>query len=115
MKKSTSKLAFEEFISGNYNRALELYEELKQELGSNAFDYNIKKCREKLALNAKAAVPKTGQGTAIPQKLTKTRKSDGTGDNPKICYVRIIGNDLPGLHSDTQAIENLKFVLDNEP
>ena len=32
----------------------------------------------------------------------------------KICLTRIIGNELPDLHSEEQNYENLKFILENE-
>lgn len=40
------------------------------------------------------------------------RKSQSLG---KVCLIRIIGNELPGLHSEDQNYINLKFILENEP
>lgn len=33
----------------------------------------------------------------------------------RFCLLRILGNDLPPLHSESQSLENLKFILEEEP
>ena len=33
----------------------------------------------------------------------------------KILIIRILGNDLEGLHGQNQTLDNLKFTLENEP
>ena len=32
----------------------------------------------------------------------------------KMCIIRILGNNLNSVHSDTQTYDNLKFTLENE-
>lgn len=36
-------------------------------------------------------------------------------DSVKVLLVRIIGNDLPPLHSPEQTLRNLRYILENEP
>ncbi|MBP5980593.1 MAG: glycosyltransferase [Halomonas sp.] len=48
MSKSLTAQAFFEFKNKNYGKSLKLYQELKETLKTNAYDYNIKKCLEKL-------------------------------------------------------------------
>ena len=33
----------------------------------------------------------------------------------RILFMRMLGNDLPGLHGKDQTYNNLKFTLENEP
>ena len=32
-----------------------------------------------------------------------------------MCIIRILGNNVNSVHSDTQTYDNLKFTLENEP
>ena len=48
MGKSWTLKAYDEFKKGNYKSALDLYEKLKNNLKTDAFDFNINKCRLKL-------------------------------------------------------------------
>jgi glycosyltransferase involved in cell wall biosynthesis/GR25 family glycosyltransferase involved in LPS biosynthesis len=116
MNGSFSKKAFENLVAGNYAEALDLYAKLKLELNSNAFDYNIKKCQGMLS-EIGGSIEITQQYCASKIKVAEAKidKSEKRTSGLKICLIRIIGNDLPGLHSQQQTIENLKFILEHEP
>ncbi|GAG01137.1 unnamed protein product, partial [marine sediment metagenome] len=36
-------------------------------------------------------------------------------EGPRVLLVRILGNDLPGLHGKSQTARNLSFTLEHEP
>jgi glycosyltransferase involved in cell wall biosynthesis/GR25 family glycosyltransferase involved in LPS biosynthesis len=117
MKTTLSKKAFELFKSGNYSEALKLYKELKIALHTNAYNYNVTLCERKLSFNRKVGNELNSVIEKDNLSVIKHRNSQNNSQKNlhKVCLIRIIGNDLPVLHSDTQGIDNLKFILENEP
>lgn len=87
--------------SGAYDKALVLYEKIKSHYKTSAFDLNIELCKKHIKKNlAPAPAPASN--------------FDSQNKN-RICLLRIIGNDLPGLHDSMQSYRNLEFILKNEP
>ena len=89
--------------SGVYDKALVLYEEIKSHYKTSVFDLNIELCKKRIK-------------TSIPSASASASASDFNSRNKdRICLLRIIGNDLPGLHDSMQSYRNLEFILKNEP
>lgn len=105
--------AFEAFKKKDYKRALSLYEGLKVDLNTSIFDINIDLCKRRI--KSEVASRTIGavmfEGDADKEKIKRYKDQFAE----KICFIRIIGNDLPGLHSPNQSLENLEFIVENEP
>ena len=48
-------------------------------------------------------------------KTTNDTFSNYSTYSKKMCIIRILGNNINSVHSDTQTYDNLKFTLENEP
>lgn len=89
----------------NFSTALEFYKKARDLLASKAFDANIAICEKKINQTKPIEDNISIQMESLPTSVEKN----------KICLIRIIGNDLPGLHNPMQSINNLEFILKNEP
>jgi|GEM_PF-1978812 len=108
------------FRDGDFEKALESYKEAAAIYDTKLYDLNIKICQNKLRVKSRERLPNSrfphAEIRSLNSQIKNTRlfeNANATKDS-KICLIRIIGNELPGLHSDNQAIENLRFILENE-
>lgn len=114
MKNSLTQRAHAAYQSKRFKEALSLYRELKALMASSAYDFNIRRCEQELGQVSEYS-------SSITTELTSARRGDAIWDaklaegSKLVCLVRVIGNDLPGLHSNGQSLANLKFILENEP
>jgi len=93
--------------NGDYLDALSLYKKIKAFYNTTAFDLNIRICERKIEHSTSQ---KQATSTSPLSSSTTSEYRD-----QKICLIRVIGNDLPGLHGEGQSYSNLEFILRNEP
>jgi len=93
-----------------------LYETLKAEYKTNAFDANILLCKKKLNNEFIFSTSKSEKELlqTFSEPILTAAQTDAKTEKNKICLIRIIGNDLPGLHDEYQTLNNLEFILKNE-
>lgn len=86
---------------------------LKKENESTAYHARTKKNLDKIRSQSPNDVLKSMKYSPFVKKFD-TKSFSSVFFKPIGLY-RIIGNDIPGLHSEEQTYVNLKFILENEP
>jgi len=117
--KSHIEQSYQFFKAKDYAAALRLYESLKTEYNTSIFDANIVLCKKKLGHDTHrtgtAATRAAISSITLPPLAIAPEFATARQQGNKICLIRVLGNDLPGLHAENQTIKNLEFILKNEP
>lgn len=110
---TTLQQAFDALKKRDYFLALDLYKRLKQDKGGlDSYNFFINICETRLAAeNRSGAEPR---GVITSSQTRKIRRFNASG-LPLISLVRVIGNNIKGLHGDRQSLLNLKRQLTTEP